>query len=94
MMLTLAVYDLLTEEDITKGHRIAGTGTMSSDGEVGRIGGIKQKTYAAIGVGAEYLLVPDGDYENALAAAGDDIEVVAVSTIDEALEFLEGLPAA
>jgi len=93
MMLTLAVYDLLTEEDITKGHRIAGTGTMAPDGSVGRIGGIKQKTYAAIGVGAEYILVPDGDYDGALAAAGDDIEVVAVSTIDEALDFLETLPA-
>lgn len=92
LMLTLAVYNTLTEEDITKGRRIAGTGTMSTDGSVGRIGGIKQKTHGAIGVGAEYILVPDGDFEEAVRAAGDDIEVVAVSNIDEALEFLESLP--
>ncbi len=91
MMLTLAVYNTLTEDDITKGHRIAGTGTMSTDGSVGRIGGIKQKTFAAIGQGAEYLLVPDGDFDGAFAAADGKIEVIAVSTVDEALEFLESL---
>lgn len=94
MMLTLAVYNRLSEADITKGHRIAGTGTMSTDGSVGRIGGMKQKTYAAIGVGAEYLLVPEGDYDVALETADGRIEVVAIATIDEALAFLEGLSPA
>lgn len=92
MMLTLGVYNTLSEQDITQGHRIAGTGTISTDGEVGRIGGIKQKTIAAIGVGAEYLLVPAGDYDVAFETADGDIEVVAVATIDEALSFLESLP--
>ncbi len=94
MMLTLAVYNRLSEDDITKGHRIAGTGTMSTDGSVGRIGGMKQKTFAAIGVGAEYLLVPEGDFDIASEAAGDKIEVVAIATIDDALAFLDGLPPA
>jgi PDZ domain-containing protein len=94
LMLTLAVYNRLSEEDITKGRRIAGTGTISTDGSVGRIGGMKQKTYAAIGVGAEYLLVPEGDYDVAFETADGKIEVVAVSSIDDALAFLEGLPPA
>jgi PDZ domain-containing protein len=92
MMLTLGVYNSLSEEDITGGNRIAGTGTINPDGEVGRIGGIRQKTLAAIGVGASYLLVPDGDFDAAFAAADGEIEVVAVTTIDEALDFLESLP--
>ncbi len=91
MMLTLGIYNSLTEEDITKGRRIAGTGTISTDGVVGRIGGIKQKTFAAIGVGAEYILVPEGDFEAAFEAADGDIEVVPISTIDEALSFLHSL---
>ncbi len=91
MMLTLGVYNRLSEEDITRGHRIAGTGTMSTDGTVGRIGGIKQKTIAAIGVGAEYLLVPEGDFDAAVEAADGKIEVIAVATIDEALAFFESL---
>jgi PDZ domain-containing protein len=94
MMLTLAVYNRLSEEDITQGRRIAGTGTINTDGSVGRIGGMKQKTYAAIGVGAEYLLVPEGDYDVAFETADGRIEVVAVDTIDDALAFLEGLPPA
>lgn len=94
MMLTLAVYNRLSEEDITKGHRIAGTGTITTDGSVGRIGGMKQKTFAAIGVGAEYLLVPEGDFDIAFDAADGNIEVVAIASIDDALAFLETLAPA
>ena len=92
MMLTLGVYNRLSPDDITKGHRIAGTGTITPDGTVGQIGGMKQKTFAAIGVGAEYLLVPEGDFDVAFAAADGRIEVVPIGTIDEALAFLESLP--
>jgi PDZ domain-containing protein len=94
MMLTLAVYDRLTEQDLTRGHRIAGTGTISTDGSIGRIGGIKQKTIGAIGVGAEYLLVPEGDFPAAFEAADGRIEVVSVATIDDALAFLDSLAPA
>jgi PDZ domain-containing protein len=94
MMLTLAVYNRLSEEDITKGHRIAGTGTILTDGTVGRIGGMKQKTFAAIGVGAEYLLVPEGDFDIAFEAADGNIEVVAIANIDDAFAFLEALAPA
>ena len=93
MMQALAVYNRLSEDDITNGHRIAGTGTISTDGSVGRIGGMKQKTFAAIGVGAEYLLVPEGDFDIAVETADGRIEVVAVATIDDALEFLEVAPS-
>ena len=94
LMLSLGVYNRLTEDDITGGRRIAGTGTITADGVVGQIGGVKQKVIGAIGVGAEYVLVPEGDYGRATEVAGDDIEVVAVGTIDDALTFLENLPTA
>jgi len=92
MMQSLGVYNTLSEDDITNGHRIAGTGTISTDGSVGRIGGIRQKTFAAIGVGAEYLIVPEGDFEASFEAAGGKIDVIPVATIDDALEFLKSLP--
>lgn len=94
MMFTLEIIDSLTEEDITHGRRIAGTGTIDADGNVGAIGGMKQKTYVAIDAGAEYLLVPAGNYDEAVAAAGDDISVVRVETLDDAMTFLNSLPAA
>lgn len=94
MMFTLEIIDSLTADDLTKGRRIAGTGTIDAEGNVGAIGGMKQKTYGAIDAGAEYLLVPANNFDEAAEAAGDDIHVVSIDTIDDALTFLESLAAA
>lgn len=91
MMFTLQIMDQLTPDEITNGHRIAGTGTIAKDGTVGPIGGVKQKVYGAIDSGARAVLVPAANYEDAVDAAGDDIEVVRVETIEDALDFLESL---
>lgn len=94
LMFTLEIIDALTEEDLTQGRRIAGTGTIDADGNVGPIGGMKQKTYGAIDAGAEYLLVPADNYEEAVEAAGDDIILIRVATIQDAMTFLASLSAA
>ena len=94
LMFTLEIIDSLTEEDLTHGRRIAGTGTIDAEGNVGPIGGMRQKTYGAIEAGAEYLLVPAGNYDEAVAAAGDDIVVVRIETIEDAMTFLRSLAAA
>ena len=94
LMFTLEIIDALTEDDLTQGRRIAGTGTIDASGEVGEIGGMRQKTFAAIDAGAEYLLVPEGNFEEAAEAAGDDIKLVKVATIDDAMTFLRSLAAA
>ena len=91
MMFTLQIMDQLTGGEITKGERIAGTGTIAQDGTVGSIGGVKQKVHAAIDAGARAVLVPAGNYDDALSAAGDDIVVVRVVTIDDAVAFLKTL---
>jgi PDZ domain-containing protein len=92
MMYTLAVIDVLTPDDLTKGHRIAGTGTISSDGSVGAIGGVRQKVEGAAAAGAEYVLVPQDNYDDALTADATGAQIVPVSTIDDALSFLSSLP--
>ena len=91
MMHTLAIIDTLTEGELTNGRVVAGTGTIRMDGTVGSIGGIRQKVVAAEAAGADYILVPEGNYEAALTAEHDTIEIVPVATIDEAVSFLEGL---
>jgi hypothetical protein len=45
----------------------------------------------AIGIGAEYILVPEGDFAAAAEEAGDDIDVIAVGTFDDALSFFDTL---
>lgn len=91
MMHTIAIIDALTEGELTQGHIVAGTGTIDLDGQVGSIGGIRQKVVGAEAAGAEYILVPEGNYESALTAERESIEIVPVATLGEAIDFLEGL---
>lgn len=94
MMHTLAIIDTLTEGELTKGRVIAGTGTIMIDGTVGNIGGIRQKVVGAEAAGATHILVPAGNYEAALTAEYESIEIVPIETIDDAIDFLENLDTA
>lgn len=91
IMLALAVYDQLTPDDLTEGQTIAGTGEIGRCGDIAPIGGIVQKIAAAKREGATVFLSPVGNFEDAEAAAGDDLEVVSIATFDDALEYLEGI---
>jgi len=91
LMFTLTVYNLLSPVDLTGGHKIAGTGTISPDGSVGPIGGVEQKVAAAEMVGAEYFFAPADNYADALKAARR-IKVVKVETVEQAVAFLRSLP--
>jgi PDZ domain-containing protein len=93
MMHTIAIIDSLTEGELTGGRVIAGTGTIDLDGNVGSIGGIRQKVVAAEAAGADFILVPQGNYDSALTAERDTIEIIPIATLDEAITFLEGLDA-
>ncbi|MDG5470182.1 SepM family pheromone-processing serine protease [Jeotgalibacillus sp. ET6] len=73
LMYSLEIYDQLVEEDLTKGYSIAGTGTISSDGVVGRIGGIDQKVVAADKQGMEYFLAPDDEIPEEVMEENPDI---------------------
>jgi len=85
LMFTLTIYNLLTPEDLTGGRKIAGTGTINLDGQVGPIGGVEQKVAGAEGAGAEYFLSPPQNYEDAHRVA-KRIKVVEVATAEEAIK--------
>ncbi|MBM7692381.1 PDZ domain-containing protein [Peribacillus deserti] len=98
LMFSLEIYDQLTEEDITKGRKIAGTGEILPDGTVGPIGGIDQKIVAADKSGADIFFAPnekgkkDSNYRLAVKAAKDietNMKIVPVDTFSEALEYLD-----
>ncbi|MFC3211193.1 SepM family pheromone-processing serine protease [Planomicrobium okeanokoites] len=102
LMFTLEIINQLLEEDITKGYDVAGTGTMESEGEVGRIGGIDQKVMAADRDDMEIFFAPDDEvsadnesnYDVAVETAekiGTDMEIVPVKTLQDALDYLEQL---
>lgn len=88
LMFSLTIVDKLTPGGITGGLAIAGTGTIEPDGTVGRIGGARQKTFAAEVAGASVMFVPPDNYEEARRAA-TRIQVVPVATVFDALVWLK-----
>lgn len=85
---TLGVIEALTPGDLTGGRRVAVTGTIEIDGRVGDVGGVEQKTSAVKAAGAEVFLVPANEYEVARRLAGKDLNVIKVTTLQEALDAL------
>ncbi|WP_286884565.1 SepM family pheromone-processing serine protease [Aneurinibacillus sp. UBA3580] len=105
MMFTLEIFNQLTPGDLTKGYRIAGTGTINADGRVGPIGGVKHKVRASDKMEADIFFAPDNptpagskqrsNYADAKAEAeklGTKMKIVPVRTLDDAIKYLESLP--
>lgn len=92
---TLTLLDELTGGDLLGGSDVAVTGTINIDGQVGAIGGLAQKVSAVRQAGLDYFIVPasqgDADLERAREVAGDDVELITVATVDEAIAALEAL---
>ncbi|GAX90410.1 PDZ/DHR/GLGF domain protein [Effusibacillus lacus] len=101
MMFALEIISQMTPGDLTKGRKIAGTGTIDAEGTVGQIGGIEHKIVAAHKKGAEIFFSPadvDKDDSNTKVARqkaaeiGTSMKIVPVRTLTEAIEYLKNLP--
>lgn len=90
LMFALAVYDLVSPDDLTAGRSIAGTGTISGDGTVGAIGGIQEKVAGAEGAGATVFLVPADNCAD-VRGLSTPVQLVRVATLSEAIAALEDL---
>ncbi|MEG0909909.1 MAG: S16 family serine protease [Bacilli bacterium] len=94
LMLSLAIYNELIDEDITKGKHIVGTGTIETDGTVGAIDGVKYKILGAVKNKADLFICPKENYEEAIKAKEDNklkIDIVSVETFDDALKYLKSM---
>ncbi len=94
LMTSLAIYNAITKEDITKGKLIVGTGTIDEYGTVGEIGGIKYKLLGAEKNKADVFLCPEENYEEAMEIKEKkhlNLEIIAVSTLQDAVNALENL---
>ncbi|MFN3256856.1 MAG: S16 family serine protease [Ilumatobacter sp.] len=60
---TLALIDELTVGELTGGRNVAVTGTIDLEGNVGPIGGLKQKVSAVKQHGVEVFLIPASQFE-------------------------------
>ena len=82
--------DLLSNGDLTGGHRVAATGTIGLDGTVGDVGGVAQKAVAVRKAGAQVFLVPADELKDAQSQAGS-MKVYPVKNLQQALDDLKGL---
>lgn len=93
LMMALSIYTKISNEDIVKGRKIAGTGTINIDGTIGQIDGIKYKIMGAHKNNIDIVLVPEENYQEAIKVKEkkhyNDLEIVKVKTFDEAIEYLK-----
>lgn len=87
----LELLDLLTPGELTGNSSVAATGELASDGTVGPIGGIAQKTVTVRRAGAKVFLVPKENEAEARAHAGSNLKVIGVGSFDDALKALGSL---
>jgi len=93
MMFALGIIDKLTTDNLTDGKFIAGTGEISPDGTVGAIGGIQQKMVGARQAGATIFLTPAANCPDTKGAVPAGLQIVKVSTLDQAVTDLEAIKA-
>jgi len=83
----LTIIDDLTPGNLTGGAKVAVTGEIDGDGNVGEVGGVPQKAVAAREAGAKLMIVPKGEVRAARTKSGS-VPVVGVRTLDDALKVL------
>lgn len=88
MMFALGIIDKLTPGELNGGAKVAGTGTISSTGEVGPIGGIRQKLFGARSAGATWFLAPAANCNEVTGHIPAGLTVFSVATLREALTAL------
>lgn len=91
LMLTLTVYNAISDEDIIKGRNIAGTGTISADGSVGEIDGIKYKIMGAAKDKMNIVFVPSANYKEAIETKEKynyKLNIIKVDNFNEAVDYL------
>ena len=87
LIFAVGIVEKLTEEDLVRGRKIAGTGTISASGKVGGIGGIEEKMVGASRIGATIFIAPRENCPD-IKHVPNGLKVIPVSTLSEAIEAL------
>ena len=87
LIFAVGIVEKLTEEDLVRGRKIAGTGTISASGKVGGIGGIEEKMVGASRIGATIFIAPRENCPD-IEHVPNGLKVIPVSTLSEAIEAL------
>jgi PDZ domain-containing protein len=96
LMFAAGIVDRLVPQDLTGGKHVAGTGTITPEGVVGPIGGIRQKLAGARAAGAELFLMPEQNCAEAKGHVPDGLTVTAVTSLADSVKemshWVAGMP--
>jgi PDZ domain-containing protein len=84
LMIALEIMNQLSQNDLTNGLIIAGTGNLKIDGKITEVDGIKQKIISAKKQKADIFLVPQKNYPEALKYSRN-IKIIAVEDFNDAI---------
>lgn len=87
LIFAVGIVEKLTEEDLVRGRKIAGTGTITASGKVGGIGGIEEKMVGASRIDATIFIAPRENCPD-IEHVPKGLKVIPVSTLSEAIEAL------
>ena len=94
LITALEIYNQLTKKDLTSGLKIAGTGTIETDGTIGEIGGVEYKLLGASQDNTDVFLVPEGNYKDAVNYKKKNklkTKIIKVKNIEDAIEKISNL---
>ncbi|AKL74240.1 putative secreted protein containing a PDZ domain [Actinobacteria bacterium IMCC26256] len=84
----LAILDKMTPGSLPGRRDVAVTGTISADGVVGAVGGVRQKSVAACSAGAHLMMVPAGEEREASGLKCKGMRILGVESLEDALIVL------
>jgi len=88
--LALEAVNQLGKEELTKGRKVAAVGKIDMHGNVYPVGAERYKVAAADHAGMDIIFVSDQTDRAALEAVSTSVQVVQVTSVDDAIQYLEG----
>ena len=95
-MTTLSIYSEIKNLKFKNNLKIAGTGTIEDDEKIGEIEGIKYKLLGSEKSKVDIFFVPEDNYKEALKIKRKHklkMKIIKVSTLDDAINYLEEIKA-
>lgn len=92
-MFALGIIEKLTPGSLTGGKNIAGTGTIDAVGNIGPIGGIREKLISAVRAGDRYFLAPASNCGEVLGNIPAGLKVFSVSSLAQSLADVKVIAA-
>jgi PDZ domain-containing protein len=90
LVFALAIYDKITDGPLLAGRHLAGTGTITPNGDVQAIGGIQEKIAAAQEAGATAFFVPANNCRD-LEGVRTAMTLIKVATLTEAIKAVQAV---